>query len=367
MRKIAFLLGSVLLLTACAPVIEADDVSLSIAVEGGVVLVGEPFTLEVEVAFNGPVTSIGYVVEVFLQGSDPDTEALATASLAGNHVGSFEIEVREAGEAALQGRLRNIDRDGVPVDGDAVVVSQIVSVFAIEASLASVAFSHPPEFWLVDEPFTSEVVLSDALADLEPEVVLREADRGEVHEFDRFSASTERETYGVFAEEKAVNMIIEVMSGPRVLAQSELHSFDVLTPQAMVQKFEYQDFQMYQKGSAQEQFDWYVKTSFPGIFNPTAEQVEQLIADFEDGRYFASSYYFETIRDNSSSFNPQPSDRFVCFTLPDEWPPVPGKHFIYDYDRPFYIGDGWNPAGSDRGSKHLTFFDGRFYRWWYVC
>jgi len=349
------------------PVIEAEEVSLEMNLDGEVVLVGEPFSIDIEVAFDDLDSKLGYFIEIYTGEIEPDIQVIASASLVGNHVGTFELSAPEAGEFSIQARLRNLQRDGSPRDGEPVTFTERVTVFAIDEINASVSLANPPEFWLVGEPFTSEVVLSDELMGLPVEVILRETVGGTARVFERFTAADERQDHATFPEEKPASLSISVLSGPRVLAVSDAYEFDVLSPEAMIQKFHYEDFNIARNGDAQALFEWFEKTTFPGIFNPTPDQVEGLIADFEDGRYTAMSYYFETIRDNTSNFHPEVPERFECFSIPDDWPPVPGRHFIFDYDRPFYIGDSWSPAGTDRGSRHLTFYDGNFYRWSYVC
>jgi hypothetical protein len=228
----------------------------------------------------------------------------------------------------------------------------------------------PPEIWLVDEPFTSEIVTSDDLSSVPVEIVLEKRDGVKGGDFVSFFELYDGDEFALFEEEEFIDVRISVLSGPRVLAVSDTYSLDVLTPEGMIQKFFYKEDQLVQDSDGEKLFEWIRDTSFPGIFDPSPEDIDQLVEDFENGGFFsAGSVYFETIRDNTANFDPSIPDNLQCFSLPEEWPPVPGKHFMFDYaiNYSIWIGDSEVGSGSDRGTRHLTFYDGRAYQWSYVC
>lgn len=359
-----------LLISACTPIVKPDEVSLEIDLEGSVVLSGQPFELGINVIFEDPEETVSYVLEILSESSESDGEVLASLSLEGNHTGSVEIILDDDGETVLRSQLRNVDREGIPLDEESVSLSNAFEVVAVDAREASVGFLNPPEIWLVDEPFTSAVELSNQLKSLPVEIVL-EKKKSQVDEgFSSFFVVEDGIPPKSFEAEEFIEMQISVRSGPRVIAVSDPHTFEVLSPQGMIQKFFYTEDQLRGKGDPQELYEWTRDTSFPGFFTPTQEQIDQLIVEFEDGFNSPSgAVYFETIRDNSLNFDPTGSERFECYSVPEEWPPVPGKHFMFDYDRRYslWIGDTKVGEGSDRGTRHLTFYDGKAYKWSYVC
>ncbi len=370
MRFRLLFLVPVLFISACTPVVDPDEVNLDIDMNGSVVLSGVPFELDINVVFDDPEKTVPYVLEIVTEPSASGNQVLASISLAGNHRGSVEIVLHDSGETLLWSQLRNVDREGIPLEGDSVSLSQALEVIAIDPGDASVDFSNPPEIWLVDEPFTSAIGLSDALESLPVEIILEKRNSRVEEDFNPFFVVQAGAAPKSFNAEEFVEMRVSVQSGPRVIAVSEPHAFEVLNPQGMIQKFFYEQGQVRQDGDPQKLFEWTRDTAFPGFFNPTPEQIDQLLVEFEDGFSSPSgAVYFETIRDNTPNFDPGLPDWVQCFSRPEEWPPVPGRHFMFDYDRRYtlWIGDTKIGEGSDRGTRHLTFYDGKAYKWSYVC
>lgn len=370
MRFRIFFLAPLLLISACTPVVDPEEVELGVNLDGSVVLAGVPFELDIDVAFEDPEETVGYVLEIVSQSSESGEQVLASAELGGNHVGSVEVVVEQKGVSSVWSQLRNVDGDGVPLEGESVSRSDALEVFALDPSDADVGFENPPEIWLIDEPFTSAVDLSSELKSLPVEIVFEQRNSQVDEAFTTFFAVEEEIAPGSFEVEEFIEMRISVRSGPRVIAESNPHTFEVLSPQGMIQKFFYKEDQILDRRDPQEIFEWERDTSFPGFFTPTEEQIEQLLVEFEEGSNSPSgAIYFETIRDNTPNFDPSAAERFECYSVPEEWPPVPGKHFMFDYDRQYslWIGDSKVGEGSDRGTRHLTFYDGKPYQWSYHC
>ena len=359
-----------LLVSACTPVVDPDEVELGVNLDGSVVLAGQPFDVDIDVAFEDPEETVGYVLEIMSQSSESGDQILASMALGGNHDGVVEVVIQEKGDSSVWSQLRNVDRDGVPVEGEIVSRSDSLKLSALDPAAAEVGFENPPEIWLIDEPFTSAVDLSSELKSLPVEIVLEQRNSQVNEAFTTFFALEDGVTPKSFEDEEFVEVKISVRSGPRVIAESNPHTFEVLSPQGMIQKFFYKEDQILDRRDPQEIFEWERDTSFPGFFTPTQEQIEQLLVEFEDGSNSPSgAIYFETIRDNTPNFDPSAAERFECYSVPEAWPPVPGKHFMFDYDRRYslWIGDSKVGEGSDRGTRHLTFYDGKPYQWTYHC
>ena len=369
-KHLSFLIPlAVLMIAACTPVIGEDDVSLSIGLDGSVVLTSEVFELDLQVIFDDPEAEFAYSIDIVVSAPSGDDSVLTTLSLAGSGEHTVPLSIEEEGDFSIGAVLRNVDSDGVPIPDETVVSSTPVDVISVSEQDLSAKFQNPPQIWLLDEPFNSEIELSKELRALPLDLALQLDSSNGLVEFDRFSVAEDRETFELFSEEGYVQMRIAVLSGERELISSPAYDFEVLSSNAMVQKFFYDDRQIAQQSNGQETFDWIRDTAYPGIFNPTAEQVETLIAEFEDGQYTTTDPIWETVRENTRDFNPQPPESVKCFQVPMEWPPVPGRHFMFDYERNYtlWINGSQVGEGRDRGTRHLTFFDGRAYQWTYQC
>lgn len=351
----------------CTPLIGSQDINATLSTDGEAVLTGAPFEFEVGVTVAEAAENRPYSIALLDVSSSGTPETLWSIVREGSASEAVELSFAEHGDKQLEVEIWNTDAEG-DRRGDKPVASAVAEVTVLDSEQTVVQLSNSPSIWLVDEPFEPSIEISSNLETVDARLAI-EVDRE--GKWTNLSSTALRDYKTVrvdFDEEGRLKFRASLVSGPRTLATSETLEFDVFTAEGMVQDFFYLEGQVASNGTGEEILDWVTSRNYPGIFQPSIQDEKDLIARWDGGQYIPSQPFVESVRENQDFF-PGTADNFDCIKFPEEWPPVPGRHFTLDYEEYFQYSINGSPAGEDtrRGTRHLTFFEGQSYFWLLAC